>query len=955
MYRFGPLHVGAYVVTVIEPDSLEGSASTTVDVGLGATTAPDLQLVPTGRVSGKVALTRTPPRAGLPVTLRISLAGDAALAWTDSDGAYGLGPVVLGDYSVSASVPSTAEVTLSAPVHLAFGMNTAPDLLFTAVGGFAGTVTLAGGGGAAGAAVWAQETNRAVLTDGAGAFAIPGLPVGAYTLSASRAGSQTSATLLDVSYSTTTTTSFVLSPSDLGQPGTRRLSGFASVLGLGRRDGITVSVDATSLSTVTAADGSWTIAGIPDGIWSVTLTDGVRVEHVPAVLALPGSEGFLLDGVLYPIGEIELQNAPRLTTRTKPPRQLTTDGHLLVLDGTDLLSAPLGGGPVLRIATDVQRFQLPSAPTGSHSWVAVFENDGTVSAVRASGGPAIAIANLTLVEFDPTGEVLLGRGQDGRLWYAALERGDVRPVAQGWTRGGALPDYFRFTDPTTGDEGTVEYATGNVLMWGARWICDVRAAAGGHVVVKEDGSGPCYGRVLVGVPGAMLTTVAPASDALFNLGHSVSPDGRFVAVNSFDLTTGKGGLNLASTTDGTVLWSDPDAMFLAWSPDSAHFTWRHYRGSGDLNLATSADGTSRPLSSYGLGVSRNGGLFSPNGAYIAFRNETGATVVSTTGDASQVAVVPGPTEPFAFSPDSRFLVTRGASIQITSLADGGVSFVTSISSSIPGGALELSPDGQALLFLSDDGLFSVPISGAPVTRLVAPGTHVGESSFLAPTNAVLFESNDGFHVVPIDGGTVQDLGTYGPYSYSDPSTAADGLSIAHLDGNGVLRSAALPTGAPGTVDSGVSSYQRCDSGLVIRHVDGSLSVAPPTGTATPVGTGVTSWSIAPGGWVLFTDDAKRLFSAVVPTGVTSLLATDLPTSISFAGAIRGQRVAFESGGVLQSTAVGGGPPSPHVRMEPAPALWFPWSWLDDRHGVAIRTNAAPPYRFQNGLYLVTVP
>jgi hypothetical protein len=948
-YRFGPLPVGTYVVTVIEPYSLEGSASTTVDVSLGATTAADLQLVPTGRVSGNVALTRTPPRAGLPVTLRTSLGGAAALAWTDTAGRYGLGPVVLGTYIVSASAPSTAESTLAAPVTVAFGMNTAPDLLFTALGGIEGTVTLAGGGSAASAAVWAQGTNRAALTSGSGAFELPALPVGSYVVSASRAGSQTSATLLDVAYDTTTSSSFVLSPSDPGQPGAGRMSGYASVLGLGRRDGITVSVDATPSSTVSDAGGSWTIAGVPDGVWSVTLTDGVRTEHVPAVLALPGSEGFLLDGVLYPIGEIELQNAPRLTTRTMPPRQLTSDGHLLVLDGTDLLSAPLGGGPVVRISADVLRIQIPSAATGPHSWVAVFGTNGTVSAVRASGGPAISIASLTLVEFDSTGEVLLGRGQDDRLWYAALERGDIRPVAQGWTRGAALPAYFRFTDSTTGDEGTVEYATGKVSMWGARWACQEQSAAGGRLVVWETGPGLCYGRVLVGDPGAALTPVAPASDKLYNMGLSVSPDGRFVAVSSFDLTTGRGGLILASTTDGTVLWSDPDALFLAWSPDSAHFTWRHYRGTGDLNLAVSADGSSRQLSSYGLGVSRNGGLFSPDGAYIAFNDETGATVVSNTSDGATVADVRGVSEPFGFSPDSRFLATRGASLQSVSLVDGSVTFVSSV---LYLTSPQLSPDGQRLLFFSDDGLSSAPLSGAPVTRLV-PGTKIGGTSFLPPTNAVLFESFDGFHLVPIDGGTIQDLGTRGPSFYSAPSTSVDGLSIAHLDGTGVLRSAALPAGAPSVVDSSVSSYQRTESGLVIRRVDSSLSVAPPTGTATPVGTGVTSWSIAPGGWVLFTDDAKRLISAVVPTGVTSLLAPDVPNSTWLGGAIRGDRVALESGGILQSVAVSGGPLTPHVRMEPA--LWYPWTWLDDRHGIAVRTNAPPPYRFQNGLYLVTVP
>lgn len=948
-YRFGPLAVGTYVVTVTEPYSVQGAASATVAVGLGEVTAPDLQLNPTARVQGRVVLTQTPPRAGLSVLLRNSPGGGlAGFTLTGSDGTYAFGPLLtFGDYTVTTSAPSTAESTVTAPVRIDFGLSVAPDLVLTALGGVEGRVTV-GGLGAEGAAVWAQGTNRAALTDGAGAYGLERLPAGAHTLSASRTGADTAAASVEVAYAATTTAHFALQPTT-GEPATGQLSGWASLVGRGRQGGITVAVDATALSTVTAADGSWTLTGVPDGVWSLTVSDGVRTEHVPAVLALPGSTGFLLDGDLFPIGEIELQRARRITGNTRARSRATHDGYLLVQDGTDLLSAPLAGGPVVSIASDVQYFEVAPAPTGQHGWVAVYLNDGSVAAVRASGGPALTLPDTWLVAFDPTGEVLLGRGRDDRLWYAALERGDVRAVATGWSRvASPWPAYFQFTDPRTGEEGTVEYATGNVAMWGAFRLCDQQPAAGGGVVVKEGGASPCYGRVLVGAPGAPLVEVAPASAQLLNMRHSVSPDGRYVAVDTVDQAAGlTRALTVAATADGAVIQSEARASFAIWSPDSSHYLWTPDLGISPVHLASSADGTSRTLD----GSSRDA-LFSPDGTSLAFTGPAAVQVVAA-ADGALLGTVPtgaGWGAPLAFSPDGQHLVVDGSALQSLSLADGAVTFVASLTPG-PYYGPTVSADGRFVLFGASDGISAVPTDGGARALLVPAGTSVGVGPFLAPTDAVLFSSSAGYQVIPAEGGVTRDLGTPGPSPFSAPSLAPDGLSVAHLDGAGVLRAMALPAGAPAVVASGVDAYYRREGGLVVEHADGALSVAPPSGTATRVGTGVSAWTDAPGGWVLFQDDANRVFNAVISSGATSLLASDAAL-----GVVRSDRFTLASSGVLHTAPVAGGTLTPHVRAEPA--LWIPgdiWSWFDDRHAVYVRTNAPRPYRFQNGVYLLTIP
>jgi hypothetical protein len=263
---------------------------------------------------------------------------------------------------------------------------------------------------------------------------------------------------------------------------------------------------------------------------------------------------------------------------------------------------------------------------------------------------------------------------------------------------------------------------------------------------------------------------------------------------------------------------------------------------------------------------------------------------------------------------------------------------------------QFSGDGHWVLFGSNDQLSSAPVSGAPVTVLTSPGLKWGGKRIVTPTNAVVFESYPDFWFVPIEGGMLQTLGPTAPYG-SWPSISADGLAIAYLKPDQALLSASLPAGQPITVATGVQSFQMFDGGLVIRHDAGGFSVAPPDGQAVLVSASVLGYAQAPGGRVAFVDGAMQLLAADIGTGRVTQLATGLDEPFLWGPMLRGDRALFASSGIVQSIPVSGGTLTPHVRMEPGGSF----EWLDDQHAVVARTNAPPPYRFQNGLYLVTVP
>jgi hypothetical protein len=303
-YAFGALPPGDYVVAVAEPYSLEGTASATVHLAMGATTAPDLRLTARGALTGRVVLSGLEPQAGLVVSAQ---GPAAASTTTDAFGTFSFRSLPPGDYVVIATVPFTAEGEQTALVHVGLGVGAVPDLVFTPVGWVYGTVTLTGVSPQPGLAVAAfGPANVSTVAGPSGAYALGPLPLGRYVVSVSEPSSLegvVSATV-DVEMGTTTAPALRLTP-------TGGVSGRIVLRNAPPQAGLTVALQFTAGVTwrvaSTDATGAYTFDHVPLWDWKISATLPSTAEattSVPISVSF-GSTTTVPDLVFTPLGAVQ--------------------------------------------------------------------------------------------------------------------------------------------------------------------------------------------------------------------------------------------------------------------------------------------------------------------------------------------------------------------------------------------------------------------------------------------------------------------------------------------------------------------------------------------------------------------------------------------------------------------------------------------------------------------------
>jgi hypothetical protein len=345
-----------------------------------------------------------------------------ATAVTDANGAYQLADLVEGAYALSASVRSTVEGTRGATVEVS-GDARAPDLIFTPAGGLAGRATRGGAmSGNAGILVTVEGTSALGVTDDAGNYHIDLVPAGTYDLHAQAAGYRPgSATGQVVRWDETT----MVPPIDLViGPGHGGLSGVARRFGARDHGGTRVTVVGTGLSAITASDGSWSIDSVPEGTYTLDFDGGRYRETVPQVVALAGSDGFVVDESLYPLPVSPLTLYP--ARRIESARN-STNGFLLSSDGQRLVysdvtaTAPalktvrLDGSLTVKLTdgttdSNVDDGGVAFSPDGGR---VAFVQGRRLKIVDAGGGAVLGLAaGVQNFAFAPNGQALSYQGPD---------------------------------------------------------------------------------------------------------------------------------------------------------------------------------------------------------------------------------------------------------------------------------------------------------------------------------------------------------------------------------------------------------------------------------------------------------------------------------------------------------------------------------------------------------------
>lgn len=953
-YTFRDVTPGTYAITAHVPRSREGQLTSVVSVEAGGWAVAHFSFSPDAEVTGAVRLGAEPPPQGTVCTLR-GWAGELQAA-TAPDGSFrfteqpGGGVLRAGSFVLSVSLPSTREATVEVGLELRRPVTAVPEVRFSPEGSLAGLVTLPDGAPGSGALVWVEGTGDAVRCGADGGYRFPRLPTGPQRVRAVLGGHQPgSIEGLAVSWNAEVRAPPIALLADPpGLPTTASLAGIASVAGLGPQAGVDVSVEGLGRSARSGAGGAWRIDGVPPGQWALSLTLGERTERVPAAAAIPGTDGFLVDDRLYPIGEIELQGGRRICQDCRPDRsgRLAGGRGLVVERETRLLAVPVDGGPIILLADDLRALRdvTPDAAVGAPCHVVYDSIGGDLKAVPCAGGPALRLTpGPGAGRFSPDGRRYLADATDGMIWHADLERLEARPVVAGKLGELLGPDHMGFSDTARDVFGSLAWSDGTAVPLTRAWSTVELLDGGGRLLVFpwRSGGGNLGGALVGPVAGPLQVIVDPAA-GLWVSKWSISPDQTAVAMGVVRLAPYESWMEVVSTSDGRRIATLPGpARDGLWSPDS-----RVYVVPGAGTPVILLDGSVPPA------LPCTPERFSDDGLLAACRGADRLYVLDTRAWGVVASLSLGaPSGLLGFTPEGAALwASDAAGLHRLDVASGAGASLPA-----PGhSGAAFSPDRRWIAFETPGGRWQVaPASGGPAVAVNPPELPATHLVFLGASDTVAFWTGSGAHLVPATGGTPIFLGEGAP---GGPPVLAGlapgGGALSWISPELSLRSVALPFGEVVEAAAGIGSFRHLLGGIEAWTLSGEVLVGPEVGPLRALGPGVVALDVLPSTGRLAVRDALGSLAAVrVLDGESFPLATCPTGADDRWPEIHGDRVVYSCGGVLHAVPAGGGAAAPSIRGGgPAPV-----QWLGPRHFLATRTGALPPFRFQDGTYLVTVP
>ncbi len=692
-YTLRDVPVGPVTVLASDPAAGRGAAPDVTVAWNAAATVPDLALVPAppgqGGITGTAVLTGLADSSQVAVTLAGPV--DAA-THPDAAGDFSFTGLPDGAYTLTAAADATREGTVSVPVTVAGPATPAPPLALTPVGTVSGEVSLGGAtAGNAGITVLVTgPTGEAVsFTDDAGHYTVADAPVGAVTVEAAFPGYGVATTVaLPVTWDTTAPAPALrLEPAGSATGSLATVQGVATPAGVADASGLTVRLlDDTGASIATAttdAAGAYTLPGVPPGLYTATFDRGAYHETVPALLAMPGTDGFVVDGGILPLAPLEVPRARRLVAApSTAPVAITPDG------GEAVVARELGGaGTCVLDTVDVATGQVREVPAPSCSANLQVSDDGTL---------AYAGGNASTSDPAPIYATPVAGGPSVRL----LDR----PLNGAFQ---VLPDGRHLvvaTQPSNGLPYQVVLAAADgsppeVLLAASPWYTAISI-----VQLSPDGS-----QLLVDSSGLKVITLA--TGAVTDLGAGGS-DPRFLP----------GGVKVLYAT------SDPQSSY----------------GVVDLQVVPASGGTPRLLASQ---VSQHTATPTPDGSRVLYQDASGGTPgpidsVPVDGSAAPVTLAASAAIQ-AVSPDgSRVVLTRFPDRELVSVpvAGGAVADLGGQDAQ----RVAFSPDGTRVAWTqSCDAnkacdLEVAPIAGGPPTRIATGAFQLGALVFSPDGSAVFY-------------------------------------------------------------------------------------------------------------------------------------------------------------------------------------------------------------------------
>jgi Tol biopolymer transport system component len=574
----------------------------------------------------------------------------------------------------------------------------------------------------------------------------------------------------------------------------------ATLLGASSHAGIVATLQGTEFTTTTAADGSFSFRGVPDGTYSLSLRSGTYEELIPNVVFQRG-EAFVDMGVLVPLAPIVMVPAKRLSSgslresyfssspdvgvQPPPPFLRTPDGSQFVFlsnpeeafeNFSDLRMVPLAGGAPLVLAPNVAGFRLSADGTRV---VYLQANGSLYSRALGPAGTSTLLAVLSTnyggsrpFMFSPDGSRVVFHN-NGAVYSVSSTGGPVTLLGPGGSSSSSLGSQEDF-GVFSGD--------GNRFFFGAG---------------SSFGSSSGYSgfRVADLRNGVVQTIVSSSAN------YQVTPDRNVAVVHSRDYD--KNPLLLVQLTASGMLSPTVDTQVEEFrlSPDGSLLAWR--TTSGAVKVMTMSTGTTVQLSSTSPLLQ-----FSPDGKRLLFTESmTGGTYTLNSID-----VAKGDKKPLWNGP----LTVNHAWYS----ADGTKVFFQTPVSAGTGGSSGLYNPTLALNVVDALG-GSVRALGTTLNNstFTATGTNSTKAIYLASSNRVLLFSDTSsaprtLQMIPINlSGSIPMAVTV-----DDWELLSDGARVLFLVG-GSLRLAQVSDGTSRPVAELVRSFRMSPDGSKVFHVD----------------------------------------------------------------------------------------------------------------------------------------